>query len=315
MADDSSTLSGDAPTLELDVSSAKTVAIARVTSEPAAVELGDDQLAALGFSERYVFERNLGEGGMGVVKLLHDRQIGRRVAVKLMRGQGGRDEQARFVREARVQGQLEHPAVVPVYDLGVDPDGRCFFSMKRVNGATLEEVLAELRAGSEEARRTWSERRLLSAFSSICLAVEFAHRRGVVHRDLKPGNVMLGGFGEVYVLDWGLSKVAGLPELPPAASVALPHDAGSETLDGAVLGTPGYMSPEQARGERDVDARADVFALGAVVFECLAGDPPGRRSRGVARPKEPGARWRRGRDNQASSLPPVCRHRLAGHSA
>jgi serine/threonine-protein kinase len=166
---------------------------------------------ALGASDprRYELRDRLGEGGMGTVDLCRDRVIGRDVALKRLHVQGSgaapSAATARFLREARVQGQLEHPAIVPVHDLGVTPDGRPYFTMKRVRGDTLDELLARLAAGDPDTARRFGQRRLLAAFSTVCLAVDFAHSRGVLHRDLKPANVMLGEFGEVNVLDWGLA--------------------------------------------------------------------------------------------------------------
>ena len=164
-----------------------------------------------GHAVRYRIGDTLGVGGMGEVRRCRDRRIGREVAMKVVRSDaaGLAWMRERFLREARIQGQLEHPCIVPVYDLGMGPDGATYFTMKRVRGATLEDVVDALRAGDPEAERKWSRRRLLSAFSTVCGAVDYAHSRGVVHRDLKPGNVMLGDFGEVYLLDWGLAKVTG----------------------------------------------------------------------------------------------------------
>ncbi len=240
-------------------------------------ELPPDLLADASFSARYSAGEQLGEGGMGVVRACADRRIGREVAMKIVRpgdGSSG-DLKARFLREARVQGQLEHPAIVPVYDLGRDPEGTLYFTMKRVRGETFEHIIDALKAGEAEAVKQFSRHKLLSAFASVCHAVDFAHARGVVHRDLKPGNVMLGGYGEVYVLDWGLAKVVGSPDVrlsssPPA--IASGSDPGTKTALGATMGTPGYMAPEQVRGEA-VDARADVYALGAILFELLALQP------------------------------------------
>jgi eukaryotic-like serine/threonine-protein kinase len=253
-------------------------ALAATTLEPTGLgDLPPDVLTAVAFDERYAVGSSIGEGGMGIVRSCLDRRIGREVAIKSVKpGSGSHgDVGARFLREACVQGQLEHPAVVPVYDLGRDPEGLLYFTMKRVRGMTFERIVDALRLGEEDAVRQYSRRKLLTAFASVCHAVDFAHVRGVVHRDLKPGNVMLGDFGEVYVLDWGLAKVVSVedprlasgPMVIPSAS-----DPGTRTAQGATMGTPGYMAPEQVGGG-PVDARADVYALGTILFELLALQP------------------------------------------
>jgi eukaryotic-like serine/threonine-protein kinase len=241
-------------------------------SQPAPV---DPSPVSFDGGARYRVRRVLGSGGMGEVRLSKDAWIGRDVAVKVIRpGRGSHQAaRARFLREARVQGQLEHPSVVPVYDFGHDADGD-FFTMKRVNGETLEEIVAALRAGDVEFAAKFSRRKLLSAMSQVCLTAAFAHSRGVVHRDLKPANVMLGDFGEVYVLDWGVAKVAGAAELDLDDQVSGEHGEVPQTEVGSLVGTPGYMSPEQARGENDrVGASSDVYSLGAILFELLALEP------------------------------------------
>jgi hypothetical protein len=241
--------SSDLPPVSLDPSDAITI---------------DDDASAPGegpafqprsFADRYQPRRALGAGGMGEVRLYHDHAIGRDVALKLIRPHRGATER-RFVQEARVQGQLEHPAIVPVYDLGVDADGALYFTMKNVRGQSLAGVLDGLRDGDPELAARFSRRRLLTVLSNVCLAVHFGHQKGVVHRDLKPGNVMLGAFGEVYLIDWGLALVAG----------------GDGTAPRGTMGTPGYMAPEQIEDAAAVDARADVYALGAILFEILTLD-------------------------------------------
>jgi eukaryotic-like serine/threonine-protein kinase len=249
-----------------DISSmAATVA---VESQPAFVGHLDEALAQVATGERYETRRLLGQGGMGEVHLCADRRIGREIAMKLLRMGPGSSSAGttRFVREARVQGQLEHPAVVPVYDLGLTEGGTEFFTMKRVSGITLADVLQQLRSGDAEAERSFTRNKLLGMFRQVCLGVHYAHSRGVIHRDLKPGNLMLGDFGEVYIIDWGLAKVRD------ADGDGTVSDA-AQTMAGAILGTPGYMPPEQALSSVSVDERADVYALGAMLFEVLTLEP------------------------------------------
>jgi eukaryotic-like serine/threonine-protein kinase len=207
--------------------------------------------------DRYQLGEAIGRGGMGEVIAARDQQIGREVAIKLMQSRAPSERAiARFVREAQIQGRLDHPAIVPVHELGRDLDGRPFFAMKKLAGTTLAALL--------DAPRP----RLLRAFVDVCLAVEFAHTRGFIHRDLKPDNIMLGDFGEVYVLDWGVAKVIGEPDGPPIEDVS----GELATAAGVAIGTAGYMAPEQARGVPDLDARADVYSLGCVLFELLSGE-------------------------------------------
>ena len=224
------------------------------------------------FVDRFHRREVLGRGGMGEVTLWRDERLGREVAVKRLLPHAVDDDtaRARFLREARVQGQLEHPAVVPVYDVREDGDGGLSLTMKRVRGKTLTKVLDE-HSRSDLGREP--SRRLLSAFATVCLAIEFAHARGIVHRDLKPANIMLGDFGEVYVLDWGLAKILGEPAEADASSAgALSPSA--MTQSGSVLGTLGYMAPEQLDDSLGpTTAASDVYSLGAILFELLAGVP------------------------------------------
>lgn len=240
-------------------------------------------LRAPRFEERYGYQSALGKGGMGEVHAYLDRRMGRTIAVKVAladpeRGAGAQEAfAARFIHEARVQARLEHPAVVPVYDLGLGADGQPYITMKRVLGATMAEIVAQLAEGELEAEGRYSQRRLLTAFSQVCLAVHFAHERGVLHRDLKPANVMFGDFGEVYVLDWGV------------ASTSEPGDASQGQRPGLIIGvagggTSGYLAPERIAGERESAPASDVYSLGAILYELLTLQPlnPGKTAQARA---------------------------------
>jgi tRNA A-37 threonylcarbamoyl transferase component Bud32 len=230
-----------------------------VDGEPA----GRDSVSRVS-GDRYRVINRLGKGGMGEVMTVRDETIGREVALKRIRKADPSDRLVqRFLREASIQGRLEHPAVVPVYDLGIDATGMPFFTMRKLAGTTLAKILDGDRTG-------YSLQRLLRAFAEVCLAVEFAHVRGIIHRDLKPENIVLGDFGEVYVLDWGVAKVLGEPEGEFADMSSSGESGEYVTMPGTAIGTPGYMAPEQVRGVIDVDGRADVYALGCVLFEILA---------------------------------------------
>ncbi|MEQ8457791.1 MAG: serine/threonine-protein kinase [Sandaracinaceae bacterium] len=235
-----------------------------MSEDPSSVPL------AAAFAERYERLGLLGEGAMGEVRLCRDRVIGREVAMKVIKSvRVDSPHRWRFIREARVQGQLEHPAIVPVYDLGVSPEGHPFFTMKRLHGESFGQVLEKLRAGDPEAPTRWTRKRMLRMFATVCLAVDFAHARGVVHRDLKPDNLMLGEYGEIYVLDWGIAKLLA-EAVQKSEARLLDASRATRTDQGSVLGTPGYMSPEQLRGEvAAVSSAADVYSLGALLFELL----------------------------------------------
>jgi WD40 repeat protein len=218
---------------------------------------------------RYAIEVERGRGGEGRVLEATDRLLGRRVALKELQADRHPSGMARFIREALITARLQHPAIVPIYDLGVRASGQACYSMRLVPGSTLGDAIA--------AARTMEERlALLPHVQAVADAVAYSHQQGIIHRDLKPANVLVGPFGETVVIDWGLAKDlrggAHGPAAPPLESDAV---AGELTHTGAVLGTPGYMAPEQARGE-EVDERADVFALGAVLYHLLAGKPPPR---------------------------------------
>jgi serine/threonine-protein kinase len=234
---------------------------------------GDADVGGHAFLARYQVGKKLGEGSMGEVSEVRDTRVMRDVAIKRVHSNHGAqraDLRERFLREARVQGQLEHPSVVPIYDLGVDHEGREFFTMKRVRGNTLEQVIKRLREQDPEFTNKFSRRKLLTAMSRVCLAVAFAHERGVIHRDLKPSNIMLGDYGEVHLLDWGIAKILGVDDPACETRVDVSRDQVPGTEAGVVVGTPGYMAPEQARGDtRTYGGRSDIYSLGAILFELM----------------------------------------------
>jgi len=208
-----------------------------------------------------MFGEVIGRGGIGEVIAAHDLRVGRDVAIKRLRSTSPTDtEVQRFLREARIQARLDHPAIPPVHELGRDDKGRPYFTMKRLAGTTMSELLQV----PEHDRQ-----RMLRAFVEVCQAIDFAHTRGVVHRDLKPGNIMLGDFGDVYVLDWGLARVVG----EAITEIASDDIDSLDVKSGDLLGTPGYMAPEQIQRVGDTGRPADVYALGSILFEILAGEP------------------------------------------
>jgi serine/threonine-protein kinase len=212
----------------------------------------------------YVDRGEIGRGGMGTVRRVRDARLLRDVAMKtLASDDGSRAHVEQFVQEAQIAGQLEHPNVVPVHELGTNVDGTVYFTMKLVRGQSLYEWIWHRRSPPEAAERIEDG---LEIFVKVCDAVSFAHSRGVIHRDLKPANVMVGEFGEVYLTDWGLAKLTG-------AGVRISGTAPSARR--SVVGTPGYMAPEQARGDaHEHDERTDVYGLGALLYEIVVGKPP-----------------------------------------
>jgi len=233
----------------------------------------------------YQLMGEIARGGMGVVLKGHDTDLGRDIAVKVLDKSlcERADVTQRFVEEAQIGGQLQHPGIVPVYEIGLMEDERPYFTMKLVKGRTLAALLAQRETTADDRGR------LLDIFESICQTMAYAHSRGVIHRDLKPANIMVGAFGEVQVVDWGLAKVLmrGGTADERRAREAQSHltiletvrsdgsGDGSQSMVGSVLGTPAYMPPEQAGGQvHRLDERADVFALGAILCEILTGLPP-----------------------------------------
>ena len=231
-----------------------------------------------GLHGRYQVRSAIGEGGVGKVYLAHDTELGRTVALKFLREEHVENTSIvnRFVEEAQIGGQLNHPSILPVHDLGLWGSKIPFFSMKLVSGENLAQLLARRESTRDDHRR------FLSIFEQVCQAVAYAHSRGVIHRDLKPANVMVGHFGEVQVMDWGMAKVMDRDveeETPvgrdaPIATTRSGSDSAA-SVAGSVMGTPSYLAPEQARGQVDeIDERTDVFGLGAMLCEILTGLPP-----------------------------------------
>ncbi|MFT3707340.1 MAG: serine/threonine-protein kinase [Archangium sp.] len=224
-------------------------------------------------SQRQRFEELglLGEGGMGEVLLAQDHDIDREVAVKRLPENADLGRVLRFVEEIRTIGRLEHPNIIPVHDVGVDSSGRYFFVMKRVHGETLENIIARLAAGDPATHARFTMEVRVQIFLQILNALAYAHGQGFIHRDLKPANIMIGPFGEVTVMDWGLARaVTGEHASKLDKTVSTRDGTVLQTQLGAVLGTPFYMSPEQASGANDtLDFRSDIYSLCVVFHEFL----------------------------------------------
>jgi serine/threonine-protein kinase len=227
--------------------------------------------ADFGETERFVQREVIGTGGMGSVIRAYDKELGRDVAIKLLNPECSPNgvEAMRFIEEAHITGQLEHPYIVPVYEFGRDDRGARFLAMRLVQGKTLEETINAAGAARLSPEKLGD---LLQILIKMCDAIAFAHSRGVIHRDLKPSNVMISDFGQVYVMDWGVARSSPRSGEGGAAES---EDAVSSDPPGALIGTPSYMAPEQLRGDNDkIDERTDVFALGATLYQILTGHPP-----------------------------------------
>ena len=273
-------------------------------------------------TSRYEIQGEVARGGMGAILKVWDSDLRRSLAMKVIKngtdvvnGTATPEEEkplTRFLEEAQVTSQLDHPGVVPVHELGLDDDGQVYFTMRLVRGRDLEHIIDLAQQGLEG----WTQTRLVQVLLKVCEALAYAHSKGVLHRDLKPANIMVGRFGEVYVMDWGLAHVLddekGEGEERPDSADGLSDtvdfvhtdrhefkglegDSIYATLDGDVVGTPSYMSPEQAKGQiAELDRRSDVYSLGAILYHVLAGHlpfvPPGTRinSLGILRKAQAG---------------------------
>lgn len=229
---------------------------------------------------RYFKIKDIGAGGIGKVCLVYDSHTGRNIAIKELLINNDTKaynstitpNEARFLREARLTAQLEHPSIIPVYEIGRKPDNSIYYTMKFVKGRTLSDIIRSCNNLNERLK-------YLSHFLNLCNAIAYAHSKGVIHRDIKPQNVMIGEFGETVVLDWGLAKIRGTADLENEKFTnqmrLLMDAAAGKTVAGEVMGTPQYMSPEQAWGDiNNIDEKSDIYSLGAVLYEILTGFPP-----------------------------------------
>ncbi len=295
------------PTRSVSSKSASTFDKAKVSSDSShnvrtAHNLTEMKSIKSGFA-RYEIREEIGRGGCGIVSLAFDHQLQRLVVVKqIVNKSVGAETAQRFLNEAQITGQLEHPGIVPVYEMGEDQSGLPFYAMKFLDGKTLADVISDHRGLPEGEPKRRSLRRILQRYLDVCNTIAFSHESGIIHRDLKPANIMVGQFGETIVLDWGLARriefrpskqfsahgeqtqTAGSPKpqndskrpdlLPDSSSQISPTPM---TMQGSILGTAAYMAPEQAKGNiSQLDRRSDVFSLGVILYEILSGTSPFR---------------------------------------
>lgn len=229
--------------------------------------------------KRLVAGEQFEEGGMSLLLEAIDTNLMRKIAMKVLRDNNKKDEHelSRMVVEAQVTAQLDHPNIIPIYELGIDRQKRLFFTMKKVRGKALYELISQKDLAARSEKDIF---RLIRIMLKVCDAVSYAHNKGVIHRDLKPDNIMVGDFGQVYLMDWGIARIKGsaesaiekmnLPEIRKRKKYNI-----REEEKGNVLGTPCYMSPEQALGDLGaIDERSDIFSLGAILYEILTGEFP-----------------------------------------
>ena len=228
---------------------------------PGEVSVGDTSQRRDG---RYIIGQELGRGGMGLVRVAEDLDLGRKIAIKTLLA--GTDADERLIRalinEARTTGQLEHPNIIPIHEIGLLSTGEVFYTMKLLGNQSLRDVVAGLCDAEPAIVEEFTQVRMLTIVQQLCMALHYAHSRGVIHRDVKPENVLIGAFGEVHLMDWGIAKIMGR---------STPLEGTSFASDGFVAGTPTYMPPEQARGDyTSIDHRSDIYSLGVILYEVLA---------------------------------------------
>ena len=276
---------GRSHTPETTVETVKNVAV----QEPHEAEPGLSNIQVPGME----LIEELGSGGFGAVYRARQNHLGRDVAIKVMHRNQDEDEneeEERFLSEAIITGNLQHPNIVPIHELGKDSHGRQFFSMKIAEGQLLSDIIYDLAQQETAAIKQYTLQRLLQIFLDVCDAVAYAHNNGIIHRDLKPNNIIVGNYGQVYVLDWGLAKIKGEAECQSktirTAAMARARLGVSDSLTqaGTIMGTPGYMPPEQAEGSLDMlNEQTDIFSLGVILFEliCFTLPIPGKNSREI----------------------------------
>ncbi len=270
LADDRTPIVGSLPVLPRGVATTlRTTVLPRISViEKATPTVGGDP------KPRYALAHQLGQGGVGDVIKAHDNDIERPVAIKRIRADAKSHATVmRFAEEVRTIGNLEHPNIVPIHDVGLDENGEYYFVMKYVHGETLESVIEKLREGNADYHARYGFERRVEIMVGILEAIAFAHANGVIHRDIKPANIMIGPYGEVMVMDWGLArKIKGDEPVQPLAQTLLegtvPKRRLFETQVGTLLGTPAYMSPEQARGEK-LTEKSDIYSLCMTFYELL----------------------------------------------
>ncbi len=225
--------------------------------------------------KKYCNFKQMTGGGAGVLMSCVDRNLGRTVAIKQLAPDSRNDvvQRRRLLREARITAQLAHPNTVPVYEIGKDHEGNIYFAMKKVEGENLFQIFCRIAQGDQQTRDAYSLDQLLEVLVQASNALAFAHTSGVIHRDVKPENILVGFFGEVYLMDWGVAKVWGMPNEVGLEDILLSSAHDTVPGTGRRPGTPLYMSPEQVR-DRPVDERTDIFSMGVVLYELLALQEP-----------------------------------------